>query len=94
MDYRSVKRFAMDYRNVKRFAMDYRNIKRFAMDYRNVKRFAMDYRNVKRFSKYPTMHYVKVHQESAIIFVRGPSRKIEKWSETKQPYEKNSVFKN
>jgi len=38
----------------------------------------MDYRNVKRFSKYFSMHYVNVHQESAVIFVRGPSWKIEK----------------
>jgi len=39
---------------------------------------AMDYPTVKRFSKYSPMHYVNVHQESAIIFVRGPSWKIEK----------------
>lgn len=56
--------------------------------------FAMDYRNVKRFSKYSTMHHANVHQESAIIFARGQTWKIEKWSEPKQPYEKNSVFKN
>jgi hypothetical protein len=40
--------------------------------------FAMDYRNVKRFSKYSTMHHANVHQESAIIFARGQTWKIEK----------------